>query len=201
MKPTRLYIKRHNVSRIKYLGKTTLPDPYTYEGSGVLWKKHIKKYGKDISTLWVSEVFTDKDLLIEFATFLSQELDIVKSNEWANLMEENGIGGGTFGIGEKNVAKLPSVRKKISESLKGHNYGMTGLKHSSETRKLMSISAKNAGTGLWLKGTKKSKSHKNNLSKAAMNRKKEKCIYCDKLVSVNVLNRWHNENCKENRIA
>ena len=50
MKKYKLMIKTHNVTGKKYLCMTTKADPYKYNGSGVYWKNHIKKYGKDITT-------------------------------------------------------------------------------------------------------------------------------------------------------
>ena len=38
-----LYIKTHNVTGLKYLGKTT-QDPYKYKGSGKRWTNHINKH-------------------------------------------------------------------------------------------------------------------------------------------------------------
>jgi len=64
--PTYLYIKKHSITGLKYFGKTTESDPYKYLGSGTYWKKHYKKHGKEfIETIWVSDPFTDKELLIE----------------------------------------------------------------------------------------------------------------------------------------
>jgi hypothetical protein len=67
-KPTVLMVKQHNKTGKKYFCKTTkLHLAETYLGSGSYWKRHLKKNGKDVSTLWVSEVFTDRDDLVEFA--------------------------------------------------------------------------------------------------------------------------------------
>lgn len=92
-KPTYLYIKEHDITRLKYFGKTTKLNPYSYNGSGKYWIKHITKHGKEhVKTLWV-KLFTDASELTEFALFFSEEYDIVKSNKWANLKPENGIDG------------------------------------------------------------------------------------------------------------
>ena len=48
-KPTYLYIKTHNITGLKYFGKTT-GDPYTYFGSGTKWLNHLNVYGKDVTT-------------------------------------------------------------------------------------------------------------------------------------------------------
>ena len=38
--PSYLYVKTHNVTGLKYFGKTTR-NPLTTNGSGVYWKSHI----------------------------------------------------------------------------------------------------------------------------------------------------------------
>jgi hypothetical protein len=38
-----LYVKTHNNTGMKYLGKTTKPDPHKYPGSGKRWTRHLKK--------------------------------------------------------------------------------------------------------------------------------------------------------------
>lgn len=45
-----LYVKTHNITGKKYLGKTTRDDYHEYPGSGKIWKKHLKKHGYDYST-------------------------------------------------------------------------------------------------------------------------------------------------------
>ena len=153
MKPTYLYIKEHSLTGMRYFGKTTKYDPYKYNGSGKLWKQHINTNSrKYVKTIWVSELFTDENLLIEFATFISEELDIVNSDKWANLIIENGIGG-SANIGKKFTEEH---RKNLSESHKGNtpsNKGKVGyFTHSEETKKKMSESKK--GKTPWNKGKK-----------------------------------------------
>jgi hypothetical protein len=107
--PTYLYIKQHSVTGLKYFGKTT-KDPYKYLGSGKYWLKHINKHDKKfIQTIWVSELYTDKNLLSEFALFFSEEYDIVKSKDWANLKPEDGLDGWTKGVKHKKE----SIQKRI----------------------------------------------------------------------------------------
>ena len=36
-----LYVKTHNKSGLKYLGKT-IQNPFKYKGSGTYWLRHIK---------------------------------------------------------------------------------------------------------------------------------------------------------------
>ena len=95
--PTYLYIKQHSVTGLKYFGKTC-QDPHKYKGSGTYWKNHIKKYGrKYVETLCVSKPFTNAVDISEFATFFSEEFDIVASKDWANKTIENGLDGAEFG--------------------------------------------------------------------------------------------------------
>lgn len=88
-----LYIKTHNKTGLKYLGKT-IEDPFVYKGSGKRWKNHIKKHGYDVTTEIVGTFSCLKELK-SFALQLSKDLDIVNSREWANLILESGEGGDT----------------------------------------------------------------------------------------------------------
>ena len=45
-----LYLKTHNKTNLKYLGYTKREDYDVYKGSGIYWKRHIKKYGYDVET-------------------------------------------------------------------------------------------------------------------------------------------------------
>lgn len=94
IKPTRLLIKQHTITKLKYFCKSTRNDYMEYNGSGVEWSEHLKKFGKFVETIWVSEPFTDKTELKNFAINFSIENNIVESNEWANRIIETGIGGG-----------------------------------------------------------------------------------------------------------
>ena len=111
--PTYLYIKQHSVTGLKYFGKTTR-DPIKYLGSGKYWTRHIKQHGKDhVITLWY-HIFDDKSLLTDFALLFSEHWDIVESIDWANLIPENGINGGSV----KGRIVSPETRQKLSISCK-----------------------------------------------------------------------------------
>ena len=86
-----LYVKTHRVTGLKYLGKT-IRNPYTYNGSGLYWKRHLKEHGVDLETriLLATE---DKDEFRETALFFSKMYNIVDSKDWANFREETGHGG------------------------------------------------------------------------------------------------------------
>lgn len=118
-RPTFLYIKQHSISGKLYFGKTC-KDPETYLGSGLYWKDHISQHGKEhVITLWYC-LFYDKDELNKFALKFSQDNNIVESQSWANLMDEDGIGGG--GSGQKKGFKhSEESRKRMSEKRKSYN--------------------------------------------------------------------------------
>lgn len=86
-----LYVKKHNKTGLKYLGKT-IQDPFKYKGSGKRWVNHIKKHGYDVTTTIIA-TFDSNDELRTYSLKLSEELDIVNSPEWANLKVEVGDGG------------------------------------------------------------------------------------------------------------
>jgi hypothetical protein len=132
-KPTWLYIKQHNITGLKYFGKTTRKDPYKYKGSGDRWKHHLKKHGNNISTIW-AELFTDQQALVDFALKFSRDNNITESKEWANLKPENGLDGNPPG-----VVLSEEHKQKISISGKGKNKGRNapnrGVSHTTDTRK------------------------------------------------------------------
>lgn len=112
-KPTRLYIKELN--GLKYFGKTVRKNIEKYSGSGIHWKNHIKRHGKEnIKTLWISEWYYDPHELQEFALIFSEKNNIVESKEWANIKPENGLNGGST----PEIQNNPSTKKKKSDSAK-----------------------------------------------------------------------------------
>lgn len=91
-----LYIKTHNTTGLKYFGKTTRNNPEKYNGSGIYWKRHIKKYGNDVTTTIFGK-FDDIDLCMATALKFSIDNDIINSTKWANLRNENGLDGAPIG--------------------------------------------------------------------------------------------------------
>ncbi len=158
-----LYIKTHNKTGLKYLGQT-IRNPYEYNGSGNYWKRHLQKYGNDVITEIIA-AFDNLDDLKVAGQFWSKKWNIIESNEWANLEEENGNGGSTF-RSEKTRQKLSIFRtgkihteetkRRMSEQRKGRipwNKGKTGYKSkpASEERKIK-ISLALKGKVPWNKG-------------------------------------------------
>jgi hypothetical protein len=132
--PTYLYIKQHSVTGLKYFGKTT-KDPYTYNGSGKHWSRHIKKHGKEhIVTLWVSELFHDTSI-VDQALQLSEENNVVESKDWANMEPENGLNGWVPGRKHTDEALVKMRGRTHTDEAKAKiSIANTGKKLSSETR-------------------------------------------------------------------
>jgi len=143
-KPTWLYLKQHNVTRLKYFGKT-IRDPETYPGSGLRWSRHLRKHGDDVKTVW-KQLFHSKQEIVEFAINYSIENDIVNSAEYANLMIENGINGGDTGITDAGRQRLrervlpphtDATKNKLRELRALQECPRAGKTHSDETKALL----------------------------------------------------------------
>lgn len=135
-KPTWLYIKQHNITGLKYFGKTSQKNLHKYNGSGHYWRLHLNKHGCNISTIW-SKLFTDRDEIIKFALNFSAENNIVKSGEWANLKEENGIdGGGCPGRcgNKKGFRHSQKTKNKISNTTTGKKCIPLSLIHKNKIK-------------------------------------------------------------------
>ena len=114
-----LYAKQHRVTGLRYFGKTTR-DPHKYLGSGLYWRKHIKKHGRDVETTWV-HAYEDIALCEQEALFFSAVYNIVESEEWANIKPENGRDGWPAGTpNPRSIPQSAALRAQKSAKLKGH---------------------------------------------------------------------------------
>jgi hypothetical protein len=125
-----LYVKTHNKTGLKYLGKTTNTDPHSYTGSGTYWKNHLKKHGRDYTTEIIRECQT-KEEVKEWGLYYSKLWNVVKSEQWANLTEESGEGGKTI----ENFHHTAETKAIISAALKGRKRSPEHIKKMSEYRK------------------------------------------------------------------
>ena len=142
-KPTFLYIKQHSVTGKFYFGKTT-KDPLEYNGSGKRWLLHLKSHGFEHVTLWY-ELFTDKDECIKFAIDFSNSLEIVNSEQWLNIIPENGIDGAIPGRKLSNETRLKmqiSARNRSADAQARISAGNKGKTRSDETKLKMSAASK-----------------------------------------------------------
>lgn len=140
--PTFLYIKKHNKTGLKYFGRTTSNDPVAYQGSGNYWRRHLKKHGNDVSTLWY-QLYNDKEIIQEEALAFSRSHNIIESNEWANLMLEDGINGSVSG--RKTKPHSEETRRKISEAHKRRIAPRIRKPQSEETKEKIRLAIKNKG--------------------------------------------------------
>ena len=117
-----LYLKTHNLSGLKYLGQTK-HNPLKYNGSGVIWKKHLIKYGTDITTEILAECATQEEIR-DIGMYYSDKWDIIDNPEFANLQEESGQGA------TPNKPLSETHKKAISEGMKSSDrkLGHGGLK-------------------------------------------------------------------------
>jgi hypothetical protein len=149
--PTYLYIKTHNITGLKYFGKT-IQDPNKYPGSGIYWKDHIRHHGNDVTTEVIG-YYTDKQECEQAALQFSIDNDIINAlNEhgkkvWANLIIENGLDGNTPGTLQseetkrkrseklKGRSRPEETRKKISQSQKGKKISPEAIEKMKETKR------------------------------------------------------------------
>jgi len=134
-----LYIKTHKITGLKYLGKT-IKDPFKYKGSGTRWVSHLNKHGNNVTTEIIGTFANNEDLK-NFSIPLSEKLDIINSDKWANLKLESGDGGDTskyidysklnrgkgqtyeIRYGTKKAQELKQLRsKKLSDVRRGKTY-------------------------------------------------------------------------------
>lgn len=168
-----LYVKTHNVTGLKYLGKTK-QNPYTYTGSGVRWKLHLEKHGVDISTV-ILLATEDTEELRSTGLFFSRIFDVVRSSDWANLTEESGSGGNTWDKRGRYISEATKI--KMSAAQKG--------KTITEQHRLNML------------GQKRSEEFKQNLSnlKRGIPRPRVDCPKCGTSIDVGNYKRWHEPRC------
>ena len=131
----KLYVKTHNKTGLKYLGQSSAKDPHKYTGSGKYWKLHLIKHGIDYTTSILLETELKDEIKIQ-GLYYSKLWNIVDSDEWANLKEEQGDGG----------RQSEEVRAKISEAGKGRIPWNKG-KHMWTDADRMQISERNKNRG------------------------------------------------------
>lgn len=206
-----LYVKTHNVTGLKYLGKTK-QNPYTYRGSGKYWKAHINKHGYDVTTEIIGTFNTNKELKIISIKYSIQN-NIIESNQWANLKLEEGDGGDTSNFidysnnknkgktyeeiyGIEKALELKIIRKqtlgKNSSSRKGKSlidlYGIEKANIITKNNKEKHIGKR---TGVLL-----SKETRNKISKTRLGThyKKIKCSFCNIEMGINNIKK-HQKKC------
>lgn len=216
IRPVYLYIKKHNITGLLYFGRTINPNPQKYIGSGNYWINHLKKYGRDVSTIFFEKFETQEDAT-EFALFFTEEFNIVNSKIWANLVVEDAMNRAN------NTGKNHTEETKLKISL-----ALTGNKLSEETKLKMSeaqtgrivtqdtrdkISLIHSGKIVSEQGRKNmSEAHKGfkvtditkeklRLIRLGKPHNKIKCPHCNKEGGQNAMKRYHFDNCKTLKLS
>lgn len=111
--PTALLVMKHNVTGLQYFCKTSRLDELCYyKGSGIHWKRHMKKHGRDVS-VGVLGIYYDEQRCAEAAKNFSETHDVAASDKWANLIAENGFDGAPIGSAHPNYGKpSPCIGQK-----------------------------------------------------------------------------------------
>lgn len=148
--PTYLYIKQHSITKKKYFGKTTNPNPIKYLGSGKYWLRHIKKHGiQFVETIWISDLYYDTSIREPALHFSCENKIDTTPTIWANLEPEDGLSGGVAGTkqsaetiskrtGKKRNPHSQESKDKMSAARTGKKLGP----HSQETKDKISASNK-----------------------------------------------------------
>lgn len=193
-----LYIKTHHVKTskgitLKYFGKTS-QDPFKYTGSGTYWTAHLAKYGNGMDTEIHAQfgLEKEKELLIETALQFSRDNNIVASEEWANLKEEDGLdGGGHFSDETKaKISASKSGKPRNAETRAKISATMTGTLRPAETIAKMSASMKGKNCG------PRSVEDKAKISAGVKKLPKIECPHCGIMASPANYGHWHGDKCK-----
>lgn len=104
-----LYLKTHNQTGLKYLGKT-VNDPFKYKGSGTRWLRHLAVHGNDVTTQ-ILQICENEHEIKEWGLYYSNLWNVVDNKQFANLMEETGSGG----------VRDEVINMIVSSKLKEHN--------------------------------------------------------------------------------
>jgi hypothetical protein len=135
-KPIYLYIKISPLG-LNYLGKTT-KNPYKYKGSGIVWTRHLSTHNissNDIETRVIYST-SDKKQFSEYALKVSNKLNVVNSENWANLTNEEGQGGDTWDcLSEQAKQNFIDATKRPKSIEHKRKIGLASLGRISTQRK------------------------------------------------------------------
>jgi len=134
-----LYEATHNITGLKYFGKTELYHSIEdlqrfYHGSGKYWKNHLKKHGDDVTM----KILHSSNDINSLALMYSKFWNIVESKDYANLIDESGLNGG------KMYEMTNEIKEKISLSLMGQTSPRKGvIQTKEEIQKAVNVRYKN----------------------------------------------------------
>jgi hypothetical protein len=170
-----LYIKTHNITGLKYLGKTKR-NPYKYKGSGIDWIEHLKRHGKNVTTEVIHECKDNAELNIlgrYYSTLynVTGAMDDFGNKIWANRIPETGGGGDQSGPKNGMYGKTHAlaVCEAQSNRMLGNKYGENWTPTEEQLAKMKF---------------------------RARNREVKTCPHCGKNATGSNYTRWHGNNCK-----
>lgn len=182
-----LYVKTHNITGLKYLGKT-MKDPFKYKGSGKHWLRHIKKHGNEVFTEIIFQTENEEELK-EKGLYYSQLWNIVESDEWANLVTEMGQGNDT----SKHINYVDLVKKRKKNNKKWLQTEESNIKRSIAHKE-------------YWKSEKSLHRHRKEQKEFIgpprppgwylNNKRKHMCPHCNNVGDLRNMKRWHFDNCK-----
>lgn len=178
----------------------------------------IKEYGKDSFEIEIRKTFNSTESARKWENKVLRRMLVTTRDDYLNKTN-NMSRPAMYGL--DNTSSKLEVREKISKSLlkyyETHDPVNKGKSMSEEQKKLLSISAKsrlpasketNAKISATLKGRpakNKGTTHtdeaKEKISKACKGKLKPKveCPNCGKIGGINVMGKWHFDNCKNIR--
>lgn len=171
-----LYVKTHNKTGLKYLGRTIRSDPHQYPGSGMYWRRHLKQHGVDYSTEILRECETMEEVA-QWGLYYSNLWNVVESDDWANLIPETGTGSGRSADGYGYVVP-ETTRQRISNTMKGRPAHNKGLKQPHKPHKPRASQERGPSP---LKGRI---------------RPRRDCPHCGKSIDEANYHRYHGDKCK-----
>jgi NUMOD3 motif len=207
-----LYVKTHNKTGLKYLGKTESKDPHKYPGSGTYWKYHLKKHGKDYSTEIIKECESIEEFT-KWGLYYSNLWNVVESNDWANLKEETGDARGKLSAeSRRKIADAGLGREPWNKGTKGLVGYWKGKVRSDNDKEKISHGRKGKGLGHSRPHTNETiekiksarslqiitEDHKKKIGDANRGKPKPKltCPHCGLTGGASQLKQWHFDNCK-----
>jgi len=121
-----LYIKETKCG-LRYLG-ITKRNPYKYKGSGKYWVKYLKSNNINSGDIYTNVIFSgeDNEYFYELCEFVSDELDIVNSRSFANLIIESGR---SLVVSTPEISEAKRVKMKNRWKDKNYRSSMTGKNH------------------------------------------------------------------------
>jgi hypothetical protein len=174
-----LYKKTHNKTGLQYLG-ITIRNPHIYKGSGIRWRNHIKKHGYDVTTEVLKECQSHDEVSV-WGEYYSKLWDVVKSSDWANLIEERGTGGNTGNYKNKGVLLSEEHKSKMRGPRGPQSYKRISSKRGTSP---MKDKFKHTEESLQKMRKPKLAGHSEKLTQVAKNRPRSPCAVCGKMYQV-----------------